>query len=296
MPEGPECRITATQLNARYVGLTLVNIEWDNTSAHFFDNSVGYYRFAEQLPAKLMRVYTHAKKIIFEFLTCKDQKPMHLISFMAMTGTWKSARSDKYKYIRYVLNFGHLEPADNMTVIEKSVYYDDKMAMGRMDVSLCLADYQRILKNIGHDLLEISCNNGKLVNGDHAIDLWVTTLQQPKLANTTICEFLLDQKYFSGIGNYLRAEILYYAQINPYRPPPSLTLDESVKLFNMALFIINKSFNEGGHTSSDFFDLDGAPGQFACVVYEQKSDPNGYPILRETIDKRSIFYCPSVQK
>jgi endonuclease VIII-like 1 len=31
-----------------------------------------------------------------------------------------------------------------------------------------------------------------------------------------ICETLLDQKYFNGIGNYLRSTILYYADINPF--------------------------------------------------------------------------------
>ncbi|EDV26401.1 uncharacterized protein TRIADDRAFT_54344 [Trichoplax adhaerens] len=36
------------------------------------------------------------------------------------------------------------------------------------------------------------------------------------LFNKPICEVLLDQKYFNGIGNYLRAEILYRAGIPPF--------------------------------------------------------------------------------
>ena len=34
--------------------------------------------------------------------------------------------------------------------------------------------------------------------------------------NRPICEALLNQKYFNGIGNYLRAEILYRCQIPPF--------------------------------------------------------------------------------
>jgi len=34
--------------------------------------------------------------------------------------------------------------------------------------------------------------------------------------NKAICETMLDQKYFNGIGNYLRAEILYRAKIKPF--------------------------------------------------------------------------------
>ena len=36
------------------------------------------------------------------------------------------------------------------------------------------------------------------------------------LFKRSICEVLLDQRYFNGIGNYLRAEILHRAQISPF--------------------------------------------------------------------------------
>lgn len=39
-----------------------------------------------------------------------------------------------------------------------------------------------------------------------------------------ICEVLMNQKYFNGIGNYLRAEILYRADIDPW-----VTAKEAVK-------------------------------------------------------------------
>jgi formamidopyrimidine-DNA glycosylase len=34
--------------------------------------------------------------------------------------------------------------------------------------------------------------------------------------NKAICEVMLDQQYFNGIGNYLRAEILHRADIHPF--------------------------------------------------------------------------------
>lgn len=34
--------------------------------------------------------------------------------------------------------------------------------------------------------------------------------------DTNICELLLDQRYFNGIGNYLRAEILFRAGVHPF--------------------------------------------------------------------------------
>jgi len=45
-----------------------------------------------------------------------------------------------------------------------------------------------------------------------------------KIFDGPICEVLLNQKYFNGIGNYLRAEILYRAKI-----PPFMTARDALK-------------------------------------------------------------------
>jgi len=37
-----------------------------------------------------------------------------------------------------------------------------------------------------------------------------------KVFDQPICEALLDQRFFNGIGNYLRAEILYRLRIPPF--------------------------------------------------------------------------------
>ncbi|KAG8440357.1 hypothetical protein GDO86_006200 [Hymenochirus boettgeri] len=39
-----------------------------------------------------------------------------------------------------------------------------------------------------------------------------------KAFDKPICEVMLNQKYFNGIGNYLRAEILFRLQIPPFMP------------------------------------------------------------------------------
>jgi endonuclease VIII-like 1 len=37
-----------------------------------------------------------------------------------------------------------------------------------------------------------------------------------KIFDKPICEVILNQEYFNGIGNYLRSTILYYLDINPF--------------------------------------------------------------------------------
>lgn len=44
----------------------------------------------------------------------------------------------------------------------------------------------------------------------------ILTNLQASPFNRPICELLLDQKYFNGIGNYLRAEILFRAGVRPF--------------------------------------------------------------------------------
>ncbi|XP_077173480.1 endonuclease 8-like 1 isoform X2 [Paroedura picta] len=66
-----------------------------------------------------------------------------------------------------------------------------------------------------------------------------------KAFNKPICEALLDQKFFNGIGNYLRAEILYRSKIPPFEkartvleslqrrePDAAVTLSRKVKQEN----------------------------------------------------------------
>jgi endonuclease VIII-like 1 len=60
-------------------------------------------------------------------------------------------------------------------------------------------------------------------------------------------EVLMNQKYFNGIGNYLRAEILYRLDINPFQPARDAILSPKVKeLFELCRDIPNQAYLLGG--------------------------------------------------
>jgi endonuclease VIII-like 1 len=60
-------------------------------------------------------------------------------------------------------------------------------------------------------------------------------------------EVLMNQKYFNGIGNYLRAEILYRLDINPFQPARDVILSSKVKeLFELCRDIPNQAYLLGG--------------------------------------------------
>ncbi|BFY97901.1 hypothetical protein BsWGS_00941 [Bradybaena similaris] len=57
-----------------------------------------------------------------------------------------------------------------------------------------------------------------------------------------ICEVMLDQQYFNGIGNYLRAEILYRCQVPPFVAANTvLELQDGTQLSNSKYFKEEKS-------------------------------------------------------
>merc|ERR1719153_1927518 len=67
------------------------------------------------------------------------------------------------------------------------------------------------------------------VNGDWGLDRGPCVITEPQLFRQNvldhldekafdkpICEAMLNQKFFNGVGNYLRAEILFRANIPPF--------------------------------------------------------------------------------
>lgn len=74
---------------------------------------------------------------------------------------------------------------------------------------------------------------------------------QNNLLNRTIGAALLDQSIVAGIGNYLRAEILFLCQIDPWRNVNELTESELHRLCEMIPQIARRAYETGGVTASD---------------------------------------------
>ena len=124
---------------------------------------------------------------------------------------------------------------------------------------------------------------------------WHQVIRRKNLHRKSIGAFLLEQKYFSGIGNYLRAEILYYCRISPHRLLPNLDDREIALLLQVSQKVISDSYAQGGHTEDTYLSLYGNPGMYPCVVYGHSVDPYGNYIKKDKMDKRTIWWCPAMQ-
>jgi formamidopyrimidine-DNA glycosylase len=115
------------------------------------------------------------------------------------------------------------------------------------------------------------------------------------------------QSKICGIGNYLRAEILYRAGISPLRKSNSLSDEELILLLRMIKKVMYASYIRGGHTLKSFCDPVGNKGKFKPRVYLSKFNPRDedanvtrdifeYPVKRVKIGSQNVYWCPYLQR
>ena len=108
----------------------------------------------------------------------------------------------------------------------------------------------------------------------------------------------MTQSIFSGIGNYLKSEILYASKISPYRKVKDITDEELKLLFTNIIDIINLSYQCGGGTLSKYSNLQKQDpiGPYEFQVYNRFKDSHGHIVKKEyTSDKRNTFWVPAIQ-
>lgn len=66
-------------------------------------------------------------------------------------------------------------------------------------------------------------------------------------SDPTIAEFLLNQRVFNGIGNYLRSEILHEAHVNPFKTLSTLGPDDRERIWHACIEVPRRLFTTLGH-------------------------------------------------
>jgi len=114
---------------------------------------------------------------------------------------------------------------------------------------------------------------------------------------------IMNQKIISGIGNYLRADILWCAKINPFRKVKDLTDKELYILYHYSKVLTwgeydkNKGIKLGIIKKTDKLPKDYGRDFF---IYQCKEDIYNNPVstdkLSEGSEDRTIFYVKQLQK
>ena len=118
-----------------------------------------------------------------------------------------------------------------------------------------------------------------------------------------IKNFLLDQKFVSGIGNIYASEILFFSKINPSRKAKSLAKSECKKILSYSRLVLKKAIIKGGSSIKNFKNIDGKIGSFQnnFRVYQRENLQCKQPkcsgiVKKKIISNRSSFFCNYCQK
>tara|TARA_S200000501_G_scaffold42282_1_gene34289 strand:+ start:1584 stop:2447 length:864 start_codon:yes stop_codon:yes gene_type:complete len=118
-----------------------------------------------------------------------------------------------------------------------------------------------------------------------------------------IKNFLLDQKFVSGIGNIYASEILFLSKINPNKKAYLLKSKECEKIIVNSKKVLSHAIKKGGSSIRDFKNTSGTKGDFQTnfkVYGRERLNCKNFNckgiIKNKFICNRSTYFCNICQK
>jgi len=275
MPEGPECAATAHSLNEFMRDKTLVDVSV-LSGRYLKKNPEGLDLFKLQLPLQVLN-WSSKGKFIYACLSQKGSKETFIWNTLGMSGYWSFSEKEHAR-VRFDFQDG------------SSIWYTDTRNFGTLKFGMSYGETEKKLLELGPDPL----------THDVPIDLFEKRLfSKNKKGESTICEALMNQKTIAGVGNYIKAEVLWLSKVSPTRKVKDLTSQEIISIRDNIQTVIRTSYKNGGATIKSFYGADGSKGTYSSkfLVYNQKVDPyNNKVIKTDTPDGRTTHWVPEVQK
>ena len=269
MPEGPEIRRAADRLAAAVVGQPLQRAEFAFPELKRFERDLVGHRIEAIVP--------RGKALLTRF-----DHGWTLYSHNQLYGVWKVAGAGERPQTERSLRVA-LETVDRAILL----YSASDVAMWRD------ADLPRhpFLSKLGPDVL------------DPALDAVAVErrLRDPLFRGRSLAALLLDQGFLAGMGNYLRAEVLFEAGLSPRRRPVDLSGEECRRLAGALLAVPRHSYRTRGIEPARGMRADylaDADSGFRFRVFDREGQPCprcGMAIVRETLAGRRLYACPACQ-
>lgn len=263
MPEGPEVKITSDFLNDHFQNEVITEVL---PITQYFKSkySLVTKELKEKLIGEKVNSFTIGKRTYIP-LANKKYYQYHL----GMTGCWSKSLT---KHSHYKLSSKNNE-----------LFFCDIRKFGNHLISLDT--------NLNWDIALYDS-----LKKDYDINLHYYYLSKRVSRRRNICNVLLDQKLFPGVGNYLKSEILYKSEIHPDAKWGQISKDRIYMILKNSKNLSRRSYQNGGAELKDFRNPQ-KKSSFNLDVYAKKTDPNGNPVI-STIskDNRRTWFVPEIQK
>jgi endonuclease VIII-like 1 len=260
MPEGPELKIMADYINQHVKEKTF------NKSFHVLKgNNPEQFQLLSEFKVD---AESFGKELIIRFYNGSE---IHKISvFMGMSGNWLFTPTETWSDRKFTRM--RLDTTDGYSLLLYGSYMGPKYRIGGFTGVKRGPDPTKEFTDFYNNIID---NLGK------------------KVFDKPICEVLLDQKYFNGIGNYLRSTILYYLDVNPFEQARKVIKDNP-KILSMCRDIPITAYNLNGGQLRDWKNpFDTEYDKFIEWVFYQKGlsckDSTGRTFW---FDEKWKQYCP----
>lgn len=284
MPEGPEVLQFAKDLHSRICNTYLISISHDGNSRYKNDGIPGI----NLLPYSsyyVSNVFTKGKHIFVQIHN--HNNPYYFIFIEIRFGEAGRLSLEKTKHSNICFEF-----CDTVTLLDNfvfhgqkfQIYFEDARHRGAIEIRN-QEDTNTKLKKLGPDLLMEQIN----------FQNYLSILNKCK-QTWQVCQFLMDQSKFCGIGNYLKADVLYLCKIRPDRLLQNLSDQDKHNLYYYSLLLIREAYAAGGLTIKDYYTIDGEVGAYKKKIYGKGCDDYGNIVIKtEFKDKRTSHWVPNIQ-
>ena len=263
MPEGPEIRRAADLLAEAVVNQPLTDV-W------FAFPALKPYQSALR-GTKITSIETRGKALLTHF-----SNGLTLYSHNQLYGVWRVVKAGEVaKETKRSLRV-------KLETTQASILLYSASEIGLYDT----ADIEShpFLQRIGPDVLDERLTVAQVRE----------RLLSPKFSNRQLGGLLLDQAFLAGLGNYLRAEILWLAKLLPDHKPKALNETELAALAEACLSVARLSYATRGTMDENVHH--GA--LFRFKVFGRTGLPCercGDPIMKTSVSSRPFFWCPVCQ-
>lgn len=271
MPEGPEIKQAADRIAKAVVQQPLVQVFFA------FEHLKGYE--PALTAAQVVSVQPRGKALLIRFsnqLTIYSHNQLYGIWYVRRAGTYPATNRQLRLAIHAAQTSALLYSASEIQVLN-----DDELAA------------HPFLIKIGPDVLDPATT----------VETVRDRLLEHRFYRRSLSSLLLDQQFLGGLGNYLRSEILFVAQVHPSLRPVDCTAVQIEALTAAALAVPQQSYETGGVTNdlaiAKRMKAAGKPRRlYRHWVFDRQGMPCyvcGTEIIKAIAGSRRVYFCPCCQ-
>lgn len=242
MPEGPEISYMVDNIQS-YKNKKLKKIIINKYSKYYKKNIKHFNKLKKNLPTKILKIYNVGKRIFI-----KLDNGYNLIFNMGMSGRLTNNFDDKYNSMIFIFE-------------NKKMYFNDLRKFGTLRISKNIEKYEN---EMGYDPIRRDISFS---------DFYKKYIENNK-SKQLLAIKLLDQKIFAGLGNYIRAEILYDTKIDPFCKFNKIPKNYWKKIYNSYKKISLSSYNYN----------------YLFKAYQRIDKSN---IIAKKVNNRTLWYDPN---